>query len=195
MDGRYATVAEVRLALRAPANASATSWAAGDFDPVLSRHLLAAEEWIDNHCGQRFTAAGDDPTGMALRVAGDDRIILTGPAATNEATVVVAGTTVTGWRWLLDDTYRGGVARHIELPVRAMVSPHRTRRPATVTARWGWPAVPSGIKTVAIDLAAHQFMMEEQISNTAGMPSMGYVSPVPRNLRLMLTQYRHPNVL
>jgi len=188
VDGRYATVAEVRLALRAPSNAASTSWGDGStFDTPISRLIHSAEAWIDAHCEQKFDVAASVPSARNFRVGGGN-IVLTDPAATPEAEVSFSGNIFSGWSWLSDQTGLDGVARHIDL-IRTV----KYGTEVTISARWGWPTVPAGIKTATIDLATHWFSMEENISRSQNFNGV-YQPSVPYRLRPLLTQFRAPAI-
>ena len=102
------------------------------------------------------------------------------------ATVTLDEQTLTAWEWVSDETSRGGVCRHISLD-----HPPKYGVEVKVSTRWGWPEVPAGIKTATIDLAAHWFSMEENISRAQSQSSL-YQPSVPYRLRPILTQFRAP---
>ena len=190
VNGRYCTVAEVRQALRAPSDDESLSWDSGSFNNSLSRNILSAESWIDDYCDQSFDAAAEDASDLVLRIALDGQTILTGPAASAAATLTISGTELEddSWIWCVDETGRNRIARHIEL-LRL-----RNPGPVTVSARWGWPAIPHGVKTAAINLAAHWFTLESQ-SGMSARPQMGYIASIPWQIKPQLLRYRSPVIV
>lgn len=174
----YVTVAELR------------DWVGiGDSadDSLLSQACDTASAWIDEYCGETFAV----PSAATARLFYCDswNYVRTDTIANTTGLVVATddnddGTAETSWTittdyLLLDPNGRTvGEASGPYRAIRAVGSKSfpcsSNGRPlVSVTARWGWPAVPAPVKQAAYVLAAEQWKQKDAPFGVAAFGDFG----------------------
>ena len=190
--GRYTALKTVKQALRAPSSAQARSWAANEWDPLIEAAIGSAEELIDSTCGRSFDPA---PTAAKAREwwPTHPQILVVGDVTGTGTTIAVAGGTLPAstWRW---QTPPSSVS-----PGRRLIAVAPMRWPVgesvTVTARWGWPAVPDAVKTAATLMAARYF---RRLDTPLGLVDVGdiaaYVPRLDPDVKTLLAPFAGPGL-
>lgn len=162
----------------------------GDLD-LLGLAATTATSAVNEWCGRQFNQATDasertfdHPGGRTLWV--DDFYSLDDLAITDEYDTI--------WE---TDYYtplpRGGIVNGVPgHPYTHFDSvTYTTRAAVTVTALWGWPAVPAPVRSACLILAAEMFKLKDSPSGVAGFGDFGVVRvrEIPHVARL-LAPYR-----
>ena len=189
-SGSYATIAQLKLALRTPTSPSARSWDDGEFDNQLTRVLDTASKLIDDCCGWSFLAPAPAMIAEKRTVERSrhwrGECIFTDPISSETDVIVTAdGVEIDedDWYW----QHPGSATdawRHISF-YRPM------RGPITVEAVWGWPqGPPQAIVDACLLWASHIFKLE---SNPLGAEvfDVGVIqmSHKPRGVDQLLAPY------
>lgn len=166
MANEYATLAELKEARKIPVDDTAE-------DTRLERALTRASRAIDTRCGRRFYADGSASartyyaTGRILwRSDAGEYVLLTDDISTATGLLLdgVAATTT----WPENAIARGR-------PIEAISLSSRGTNSYSVTAKWGWPAVPDSIVEATLLLANRRFMRADSPEGVAGWASEGAV--------------------
>lgn len=210
----YATLAEIRSELGSYESADT-----GD-DSKLEMSVEAASRMIDGWCGQRFWI---DTTATARTFAPSDSygLDLVNDAVDGDGTGIA---TTTGLVIKLDETDSGtydttltsGTDYLLRPTNAAVVSPARPytqialtgtnylfsrssygRALVEITAKWGWPAVPTDVKKACLIQAIDLFKSKDAAFGVAGSSDLGLMrvnSGLHRIARALLEPYRRPAI-
>ena len=189
---RYTDAATVKQALRAPQNAQARTWADRELDPLIEASIGAAEELIDSTCGRSFDPAPEEPEARDYW-ATHPRLLVVDDATGDNTTVAVNGVEVVWWRWETPPWETRPARRLVAVP------PHRwplaSEGPVTVTARWGWPAVPASVRTAATLMASRYF---RRLDTPLGLVDVGdmaaYVPRLDPDVKTLLAPFCGPGL-
>jgi hypothetical protein len=176
MANLYAQLDDLKSLLRIPASDTVD-------DAQLTRSIEAASRRIDGVCDRIFyqeptaTARVYDATNLAS-VSIDDVSTLAGFVVKVDDGFDYATTLV------LDVDFRVEPLNNLSkgLPVYRLVSlsgvfPRSTVRPGVqVTARWGWPSVPSAITEATLLMAGRLFKRGDSLLGVAGFTDMGVIT-------------------
>ena len=176
MANLYAQLDDLKSLLRIPASDTVD-------DAQLTRSIEAASRRIDGVCDRIFyqeptaTARVYDATNLAS-VSIDDVSTLTGFVVKVDDGFDYATTLV------LNVDFRVEPLNNLSkgLPVYRLVSlsgifPRSTVRPGVqVTARWGWPSVPSAITEATLLMAGRLFKRGDSLLGVAGFTDMGVIT-------------------
>jgi len=176
MANLYAQLDDLKSLLRIPASDTVD-------DAQLTRSIEAASRRIDGVCDRIFyqeptaTARVYDATNLAS-VSIDDVSTLTGFVVKVDDGFDYATTLV------LDVDFRVEPLNNLSkgLPVYRLVSlsgifPRSTVRPGVqVTARWGFPSIPSAITEATLLMAGRLFKRGDSLLGVAGFSDMGVIT-------------------
>lgn len=164
-----------------------------DLDVVLGLAIAAAETAVEDHCGERpFTADAAASARVFIPRGGhvfvDDISSLTG------LVIADTGQTYASSAYQLEPLNalaKGRPYEGIRLLGSSFISTSYDQATVTVTARWGWPAVPTAVKEATRILAADLFHLKDNQFGVAGFGEMG-VLMVRENsyVKTMLKNYR-----
>jgi len=189
---RYATVDDVKLALRSPAEGG---WQDGGvWDDAISRALSSAEDLVDQACGRSFDAAPQLASDRIFQY-NSGRLLLTDDFVGEPSAVAALplgrspGFSLQTWQWAVrvTPTEGGWPSRHLDVLGSGWLNRHRYK----VTARFGWPAVPDAIRQASIQLAMRIFREQDAplglVKGDDG--TMAYVSRSDRQLLEVVGRY------
>ena len=200
----YATLAEIRSELGNYAVADTTD------DAKLEMSVEAASRMIDGWCGQRFWIDGSVATryftaydGVVDLSDGDFGGIATSTGlivATDDDNALTYGTTwaTSDYRLLPLNAAADGEP-WTELgasPVGAYLFPTYADA-VEITAKFGWPAVPTDVKKACLIQAIDLFKAKDAAFGVAGASDMGVLrvtSGLNRIAKALLAPYRRPSV-
>lgn len=158
---RYTTLEAVKEGMRAPTNREAATWQEGDYDNAIDQTIRSAEAWIDSYCNRTFTLAGDAlisrsyPQYSVEHVDTDDYIGMATAVGWTRGRVVAVENGVSVYR---------GVRASPGVGASHLIRSEGQLQPVTVSARWGWPRVPDGVRWAATMLSIRRF---KRMSETA----------------------------
>lgn len=195
----YCTTAELKSWLRIGDTAD---------DTLLAVCVTAASRDIDLYCGRQFGVVGSAEARVytwdgqmiggqaALEV--DDLQTATGLVVSTLDSSGVADTTLTISTdfdlWPYNAAATGNVWTHIVLRSGSAAYWSRYARSVSVTAKWGWTAVPSSVKQACQLVAAETFTRRNAPFGIAGSPDMGNELRLLQRLDVdaarLLTPYR-----
>lgn len=204
----YATLVQIRSEL--------TSYAASDTsdDSKLEMSIEAASRMIDGWCGQRFW---QDPTATARTFTPQESNYLDlsdGDGISTTTGLVVkldlADTGTYGTTLALSTDY---LLRPSNAAVLSPAQPYTAialtgtnylfirsaygRPLVEITAKWGWPAVPTDVTKACLIQALDLFKSKDAAFGVAGVGEMGVLrvnSGLNRIAKALISPYRHPSV-
>lgn len=156
---RYTDGTAVRLALRAPSEASAASWSDGTYDALIDSSIEEAELSIDAMCPawapfdagtvteeRKFTARGEAVYGI---LETDPFVLLPSDVEDGEVKVDSWGAKITNYRAYIPvrSSYSG----------RSLVGPFIEDTTYSVYTQWGHSKIPEGVRIAATKIAARSF--------------------------------------
>jgi hypothetical protein len=151
-------------------------------DGELAQNLLSAQREIDTFCHRSF----DVPTSATARVFvvdDEDELILPYDIADTTGLIIVDnGVTLSGSNYQLEPLNgigSNGEARPYYVVRRLGTSwsspQYEDQASVTITARWGWPAVPANVKQSTLVLASRTFKLKDAPLGVAGFGEFGSV--------------------
>jgi len=189
-DGRYVELDDLKSWVRIGSTDTLD-------DSELSTALIAAESAVDDYCGRRFDA--DASATARLFVSGRTDVVTVDDML--EAPTLVETRSGTTWTAVTDfqlEPLNGvvdGVGGWPYWRLRATEStlwPTDFEAAVRVTAKWGWPAVPSKVKQ-AVLIGAHRLVKRRESPEgllgfeTAGVERIGRLDP---DLPFLVGAYR-----
>ena len=157
---RYTSESAVKLALRAPSEASAPSWTDGTYDELIVACIEEAELAVDTMC-QDWSPfdAGTVTESRMFRAGGEAlySILATDPFVSSPTAVTGRGAKITNYGAFIPvrSSYSG----------RSLVGPFVEGATYTVDAEWGHSKVPAGVHLAATRIAARSFIAERTAMN------------------------------
>lgn len=156
-------------------------------DDELDAAINAASRAIDGHCQRRFYDDGS-ATARTYRPL-NKTVVYTDDFSTTSGLVVATDTTDDGTAdttWASSDYElepangeSGGISGFPYNRIRAVEAKEFAttgeRRSVSVTARWGWAAVPDAVKQACFILAADLFKLKEAPHGIAGFADLGII--------------------
>lgn len=164
----YATLDELKTHLGVKTTAE---------DTELSAKLTAASRRVDRDCGRRFYV-DDAPSSRTFNLT-HETLLLVDDFSTEAGLVVEVGNG-TAWTTVPSNQYRTGPQNNLA-EGKALYAIERINscwpiwwQPlARVTAVWGWPSVPDGIKAATLLVAARLFVRKNSIEGVKGVNDLG----------------------
>ena len=166
-------------------------------DAFLEAALLAAESWIDQFCARRFdVAVAATARKFAVPEDDDGDELLPIDDCTSVTSVVNDGVTITGYEL---DPINGIDASGLAVPYTgiwltsgAWMASSSSRFPVTVTATWGWPAIPDAVTQAALVLARDQVLARRSFGSgyVAVTSDLGLRAGENRQVTSMLAKFR-----
>lgn len=173
-------------------------------DEFLLLAVAAVSEWINQWCGRDFNLAAT-ATPRVFDPYRDGTVWLDDigdPAITVFTDSGLDGSFATPWT---SGDFQTGPANALELgkPIESMVASGDLRFPSSskrtglvrVSARWGWPAVPSVVKNACNIQAARIYKRRESAEGVLGFGDFGPVRVGVRldpDVEMLLQTYRRP---
>ena len=179
---RYASMAQIRLALRVPTDDGASSWMDDTWTDALRLAAESSEDMIDEHCDRRF-----DETTEARTFVVDHPVYLDVGDWTAITSVVADGDTLDTEDW------RAAVG-----PVRFRPANGLVRRggvwpngkDVVVTGSWGWADVPNPVCQATVMMAARLF---KRLDSPLGVMSLSgeglYVPKIDQDVMKLLEPF------
>ncbi len=173
-------------------------------DALLERAVEAASRSIDRFCNRRFTldtAATTKlyrPTNAALCLVddiGDSASVIVKSDDTNDGTYATT--------WTLSTQYILEPTNFTDRPITMVTAVGRyfydspwNRPTVQVTAKWGWPSVPTDIEAACIILAARIYRRKDSPEGILGFGDLGVVrvSPGDRDVTALIAPYKRRRV-
>lgn len=189
----YATLAEMRSYAGIVAADDTTD------DAKLARNITAASRAVDDHCNRQFgkVAAPELRTYTAMRYDGYNTIVLTDDLMDLTGVVVtVAGVAYVPARWGPQNAPARGKPWR-----RAFLPGSLSRAPAdvSITAAWGWTAVPEAVKEATLLQGLRFSLRKNSPFGVAGSPELGselrLLAKVDPDVAVMLRKYVAPGKL
>lgn len=191
----YCTLADLKTILRIADNVD---------DTMLEARITEASRVIDQHCDRRFYA--DTAASARLYVAVDDELLMVDDISSTTGLVIktdTAGdgtyaTTLTSSEYQLEPLNaltKGSPIRSIR-PIGVLFPTTDAPAGVQVTAKWGWPSVPSPITSACILLAGRLVKRGDSLLGVAGFGDLGAISVrnIDPDVERMLRPYRNPVV-
>lgn len=191
----YCTLADLKTILRIADNVD---------DTMLEARITEASRVIDQHCDRRFYA--DTAASARLYVAVDDELLMVDDISSTTGLVIktdTAGdgtyaTTLTSSEYQLEPLNaltKGSPVRSIR-PIGVLFPTTDAPAGVQVTAKWGWPSVPSPITSACILLAGRLVKRGDSLLGVAGFGDLGAISVrnIDPDVERMLRPYRNPVV-
>lgn len=192
IDNGYCTLADLKAVLRIVDNVD---------DALLEARITEASRTIDDYCDRRFYV--DTTPSARVFTAPSGQYVLTDDIASTSGLVVKVdtthdgtyATTLTSAQYQLEPL--NGVAKGVAI-TRIMavsgVSFPTTKAPAPiqVTAIWGWPSIPSPVKSACILMAGRLTKRGDSLLGVAGFGDLGAISVrnIDPDVQKMLGPYR-----
>lgn len=188
----YCTLADLKAVLRIVDNVD---------DALLEARIEEASRTIDDYCDRRFYV--DSTPSARIFVAPSGKYVLTDDIASTSGLVIKVDTTHDGTyvTTLTSAQYQleplNGIAKGNS--VTRIVAAGGTSFPTTqapapiqVTAVWGWPSVPSPVKSAAILMAGRLTKRGDSLLGVAGFGDLGAISVrnIDPDVQKMLGPYR-----
>lgn len=177
-----------------------------DDDAVLDTCIATAQQKIDNYCGRKFSL---DSTATERRYNFQDhRYMLVDDIGSTTGLVIKTDTNNDGTfatTWTSSDyqlePYQSATPVNPQYAIRAVGSllfPYNPygRHSVSVTAKWGFPSVPSPITTATFLLAARYFKRKDSPDGLVTYPDFGVVrvGRMDPDVAALLSSYRVPYV-
>lgn len=173
-------------------------------DTMLEARITEASRVIDQHCDRRFYA--DTSASARIYIAAASDLVMVDDISTTTGLVVKTdsagdgtyATTLTAAQYQLapvNGLAKGSPATMIHA---IGVSFPTTIAPAgvQVTAKWGWPSVPSPVTSACILLAGRLVKRGDSLLGVAGFGDLGAITvrAIDPDVERMLRPYRNPVV-
>lgn len=173
-------------------------------DTMLEARITEASRVIDQHCDRRFYA--DTNATARLYVPPVSDLVMVDDISTTIGLIVkidsngdgTYATTLTASQYQLEPV--NGLAKGSPVTmIRAINTAMPTRSaPAgvQVTAKWGWPSVPSPVTSACILLAGRLVKRGDSLLGVAGFGDLGAITvrAIDPDVERMLRPYRNPVV-
>jgi hypothetical protein len=173
-------------------------------DTMLEARITEASRVIDQHCDRRFYA--DTNATARLYVPPVSDLVMVDDISTTTGLIVkidsngdgTYATTLTASQYQLEPV--NGLAKGSPVTmIRAINTAMLTRSaPAgvQVTAKWGWPSVPSPVTSACILLAGRLVKRGDSLLGVAGFGDLGAITvrAIDPDVERMLRPYRNPVV-
>jgi hypothetical protein len=173
-------------------------------DTMLEARITEASRVIDQHCDRRFYA--DANASARLYVAPVSDLVMVDDISTTTGLIVkidsagdgTYATTLTSSQYQLEPV--NGLAKGTPVTmIRAInIALPTTAAPAGVqiTAKWGWPSVPSPVTSACILLAGRLVKRGDSLLGVAGFGDLGAITvrAIDPDVERMLRPYRNPVV-
>lgn len=191
----YCTLSDLKTVLRINDNVD---------DAMLEARITEASRAIDQHCDRRFYA--DAAATARLFVAPTSEVVMVDDISTTTNLVIkidssgdgTYATTLTSSQYQLEPI--NGLAKGSPITsIRSVgISLPTTAAPAgvQVTAKWGWPSVPSPVTSACILLAGRLVKRGDSLLGVAGFGDLGAISvrAIDPDVERLLRPYRNPVV-
>lgn len=142
-------------------------------DVLLDIAIAAAEEAIDDFCHRTFLVGGPVSTRTFDAVPHSSLLFVDDIASETGLSIEQGGLTVADCsQWPRNAIGKGKPIMGFHRGGRAAWS---SAAPVSVTAQWGWPTVPAGVKQAMVILAVRLFKRKESPEGVAGWNDMGSV--------------------
>ena len=187
----YVTLAEIKEWLTIPSSDALD-------DQLLERAVEASSRAIDDVCGRRFYA---DTTASARRFRPADSCLLQLPDISSTTGLLVKlddnadGTfevTVASSDYQVEPSYVENTAfTAIRLLERCWPHDIRGRYLIEITAKWGWPTVPTAVKQATLILASRVFKRKNSPEGVLSFADAGVirVSATDRDVQALIQPY------
>lgn len=163
----------------------------------LQAALLAAEQAINDHCGRNFNTTATSATARSYLPCGDVVVThdigdTTGLIISNFGSTVASGTyqlepNPVSWAGVTQPYYR------IRLLNGAYWTQSGGQATVTVTAKWGWPAVPAQVVEATAILAKDLAHLRQNRFGVAGFGEYGVIRVRDNpHVVMLLSRLRHP---
>lgn len=155
--------------------------------------LLAAERAVSEYCSRSFAVAGD--TATARTYAANDRQVLRIHDCTEVASIAVAGTTIASSTYQLEPhsvSWTGLAVPYNQ--VRRLLDAWWVTSPGeatiTVTAKWGWSAVPAEVVEATKIIGKDILAQRHTVGNIAAVGDFGGTVRINTYVRQLLAPLR-----
>lgn len=176
----YTDLATVKLALK---STEVTR------DSLITQAITAASEGLDNHTGRLAPGFSLDATATARKfhtrgrvvASRDGELLLIDEIGNTTGLLVETGTDAGGWTTVASTTYEtmpdNAIATSRPLTGLLKINTYwpRGSTRVRVTARWGWPAVPTVVKQAALIQAVRLYERRNSPEGIAGNAEWGAV--------------------
>ena len=191
----YCTLADLKTVLRIADNVD---------DTMLEARITEASRVIDQHCDRRFYA--DTAATARIYVAADHDLVMVDDISSTSGLIVktdTAGdgtyaTTLTSAQYQIEPlnaVAKGNPIRSIRA-INTQFTTTAAPPGVQVTAKWGWPSIPSPITSACIILAGRLVKRGDSLLGVAGFGDLGAISVrnIDPDVERMLRPYRNPVV-
>lgn len=191
----YCTLAELKAVLRISDTVD---------DTLLEARITEASRVIDQHCDRRFYA--DANATARTYVAVDNELLFVDDISTTTGLVIKTdsagdgtyATTLTASQYQLEPlncVAKGDPIRFIRT-IGTVFPTAQAPAGVQVTAKWGWPAIPSPITSACILLAGRLVKRGDSLLGVAGFGDLGAITvrTIDPDVERMLRPYRNPVV-
>lgn len=191
----YCTLADLKAVLRIVDNVD---------DTILEARIGEASRAIDTYCDRRFYA--DGTATARTYVAIDDELIHVDDISSTSGLVIKTdsagdgtyATTLTSTQYQLEPLNaiaKGNPIRSIRT-VGLQFPTRQAPAGVQVTAKWGWPSVPSPVTSACILLAGRLVKRGDSLLGVAGFGDLGAITvrAIDPDVERMLRPYRNPVV-
>lgn len=188
----YCTLADLKAVLRIVDNVD---------DALLEARIDEASRTIDDYCDRRFYA--DTVASARVFVAPSGRYVLTDDIASTTGLVVKVdtthdgtyATTLTASQYQLEPlnaVAKGDSVTRIVATGSTSFPTTQAPAPVEVTAIWGWPSIPSPVKSACILMAGRLTKRGDSLLGVAGFGDLGAISVrnIDPDVQKMLGPYR-----
>lgn len=173
-------------------------------DTMLEARITEASRVIDQHCDRRFYA--DANASARLYVAPVDDLVMVDDISTTTGLIIkidsagdgTYATTLTSAQYQLEPI--NGLAKGSPVTMIRTVNISLPTRSAPagvqVTAKWGWPSIPSPVTSACILLAGRLVKRGDSLLGVAGFGDLGAITvrAIDPDVERMLRPYRNPVV-
>lgn len=173
-------------------------------DTMLEARITEASRVIDQHCDRRFYA--DSSATARIFIAPTHDLVLVDDISTTTGLVIKTdsagdgtyATTLTASQYQLEPV--NGLAKGSPVTMIRSIGESFpiTAAPAgvQVTAKWGWPSVPSPVTSACILLAGRLVKRGDSLLGVAGFGDLGAITvrAIDPDVERMLRPYRNPVV-
>jgi hypothetical protein len=191
----YCTLAELKSVMRINDTVD---------DTMLEARITEASRVIDQHCDRRFYADANATARLYVPPVAD--LVMVDDISTTTGLVIKTdsagdgtyATTLTAAQYQLEPVNSLAKGSPITMIRPVNLSFLTTAAPAylQVTAKWGWPSVPSPVTSACILLAGRLVKRGDSLLGVAGFGDLGAITvrAIDPDVERMLRPYRNPVV-